>query len=50
MDAIELSELPELRGIRIDREVKDELKTLARRHERTLAGEIREALKAHLAH
>ncbi len=48
MDAIEKAELPELRGIRIDVDFKDELKVIAKAHRRSLASEIRFALEMYV--
>lgn len=49
MDAIEAAEQPEIRGVRIDLELKEELEAIARKHDRSLAAEVRRALKMYVA-
>ncbi len=49
MDAIEAAEQPEIRGVRIPVELKEELQAMARSKERSLAAEIRLALKMYVA-
>ncbi len=47
MDAIEEAEMPELRGIRVDIELKEALRAIATRNDRSLTSEVRRALRIH---